>query len=279
MVPHGHRRTSSRTMTFADSFAVLAIAGDGTGHRLPAPGRLRLRPRSRTRPTPAGVVAGTTWHWPRGAQAGDAAHRHPKLPGRRLRPRLRHVEHDLGEHRRGLRPRRGRLRRAHRAPGRRRLRQVRAAADGRHPRLRDRHVRPSALHQAARNAEHNAALFFYSIEASVDVDGQAPKAMACSLGGVWGAVPSKTQHEQHTAGRQPRRRSATRTAYSHYMSVLHQVLRDQARDHGARRLHRLERALPLRSVKSARHDWYTARLRTAEPPPSPRHTQNLVASS
>jgi hypothetical protein len=51
-----------------------------------------------------------------------------------------------------------------------------------------------------RNAEHNAALFFYSIEASVDVDGQAPKAMACSLDGVWGAIPSKKQHEQHTSG-------------------------------------------------------------------------------
>lgn len=68
-----------------------------------------------------------------------------------------------------------------------------------------------------RNAEHNAALFFYSIEASVDVDGQAPKAMACSLDGVWGAIPSKKQHEQHTSGANPDSLGYS-YSYSHYLA-------------------------------------------------------------
>ena len=54
----------------------------------------------------------------------------------------------------------------------------------------------------ARNVAHDAALFFYSLDTSVDIDGQAPKSMACTLRGVYAAVP-KPGSEVHTAGANP----------------------------------------------------------------------------
>ena len=39
------------------------------------------------------------------------------------------------------------------------------------------------------NAAHGATMFIYSLDASVTIDGQAPKALACSVDGVWAAIP------------------------------------------------------------------------------------------
>ena len=202
------------TMTFADSFAVLAIAGDGTATVYPRLGGFAYGTKQ-NKANAAGVVSGTTW------QGLEVLKQVTRLTGtQNSLEAIYGRAFDMWN-------------------------TTSASTVAAYGRVEDGSGEPTVLpgddscvkslllltdatldyttatstsaYIAARNVEHNAALFFYSIEASVDVDGQAPKAMACSLGGVWGAVPSKSQHEQHTAGANPDAVGYS-YSYSFYMS-------------------------------------------------------------
>lgn len=194
------------TLTFADSFAVLAIASDGVATVYPRLGGFAYGT-VQDRANAAGVVSSTTW-------AGlEVLKQVTRLTGTESSLQAVYgrsfdmwnstassTEPSSGE--------------ATVFPGDDAC--VKAVALLTDASLSYVTATEASTYITSRNAEHNAALFFYSIGASVDVDGQAPKAMACTLGGVWAAIPSPKaedeQKEEHTAGANP---DAVRYGYSY----------------------------------------------------------------
>lgn len=199
------------TLTFADSFAVLAIAGDGVATVYPRLGGFAYGT-NQDRANADGVVATTTW-------AGlEVLNQVTRLTGTQSSLQAVYatafdmwnataassttssVEASSGEVV---------------LPGEDAC--VKAIALLTDATLGYVTATMASTYIAQRNAEHKAALFFYTLGASVGIDGQAPKAMACTLNGVWAAIPTKEQHEKHTAGANP---DALRYGYdySYYMA-------------------------------------------------------------